>query len=276
MTAAHDKDNKDCRSLMPAISTQSRPIVYTSKFISTYIETACFGRHTIQNTPTIAPHRTTKNAVSPYPVAGSQRAKQEIPQSSVSAPAVSILPHRSLKMPMIGLPRAVPTFNKPIISVACFLLRPMLSAKSESEKRSTTYPNMLTNTQASNNNTLYRRRSLVSKPNCGGLMALFRSRMKAIAMVLATKATIPVMRSAHRMPSRYIMASVPQANAAPPTPDPAALMPFDRLFFLSSHWLSTGEQGMYKKPIPAPINTPWEMCSCQIRMLKEAPRKPES
>jgi len=68
MTVAQDKDNSDCRFLMPATSTQSGPIVYANSNVSAYSKISSRGprrRHTIQKTPTIAPHRMTKNAVSP-------------------------------------------------------------------------------------------------------------------------------------------------------------------------------------------------------------------
>lgn len=100
---------------------------------------------TIQKTPTIAPHRMTKNAVNPYVIAGSQKAKQERPHNNVRTPAVSMRLKRSLKMPMIGRPIAVPTFRSPIMSVACDLDKPIDRAKSDTENSKTTYPNMLIN-----------------------------------------------------------------------------------------------------------------------------------
>lgn len=68
MTAAQDKDNSDCRFLMPATSTQSGPIVYASSNVSAHSKISSTDprrRHTTQNTPTVAPHKMTKNTVSP-------------------------------------------------------------------------------------------------------------------------------------------------------------------------------------------------------------------
>ena len=95
-----------------------------------------------------------------------------------------------------------------------------------------------------------------------------------MATRFATNAAIPVIRSAHLTPYRCIIASVPQANPAPPTPDPAALIPFARLRLWTNHCDRMGRLGIYKKPIPQPMRTPWQICRCHIRVAKEALMKP--
>lgn len=199
---------------------------------------------TIQKTPTIAPQIIAKNTVSPYDVAGSQNAKHDNPHAKVSAPAVSMRLHRSLAMPMTGRPIAVPRFRKPIRSVACALENPIDNAKSDRLKRSTTYPSMLVNAHASNSSTSSLLSSLMSKASCGGWITLFRSRMMVIAAKMAMKAMIPVIRSDQAILIDWIMASEPHANATPPTPEPAALIPLARLRFFTNHCESIGRLGM--------------------------------
>jgi hypothetical protein len=50
------------------------------------------------------------------------------------------------------------------------------------------------------------------------------------------RVAIPVMRRDHPTLSWRIIASDPHAKAAPPMPDPAALIPLARLRFVESHW----------------------------------------
>jgi len=85
----------------------------------------------------VAPQTSAKNAVSPGDVAGSQNAKHARPHNRVKTPAVSSRLYLSLSLPIIGLPIAVPTFRRPIMSVAWVLVSPMDKAKSDREKRST-------------------------------------------------------------------------------------------------------------------------------------------
>lgn len=73
---------------------------------------------------------------------------------------------------------------------------------------------------------------------------------------------------------RWMIALVPHAKAAPPTPDPAALTPLARLRLLTNHWDRIGRLGMYRKPIPQPISTPWDRYRCHIRVAKEAAMNP--
>lgn len=215
-----------------------------------------------------------KNKVSPKDIAGSQKVKHERPHSRVRTPAMLIRLHRSLSMPIIGRPTAVPTFNSPITSVDWALVRPIDKAKSDKENRRTIYPSMLVKAQASSSITSYRWRSFVSNPSWDGRIIRFRSLINVIAARLAANAIIPVMRRAQRMSKRWIIASVPQAKAAPPTPDPAALNPLARLRLLMNHWERIGRLGMYWKPMPQPIRTPWEMCNCHIRVANEAAINP--
>lgn len=147
-------------------------------------------------------------------------------------------------------------------------------AKSDREKSRTMYPNMLQNAQASSSSTFLCRRSFVSNPSCEGRMARFRSRITSIATKLAASAIIPVMRRAQLMLKRWMMASVPHAKTAPPTPDPAALIPLAMLRRLANHWDRTGRLGMYRKPMPQPISTPCEMYNCHTRVAKDAAMKP--
>lgn len=208
ITDAHERDSNDCRFLSPATSTQSGPMVYGCQLQDPDYEYLS-ALLTIQNTPTMAPQSMAKKIVSPNEVAGSQKTKQDRPQSSVRAPAVSIRLDLSLRIPIIGRPIAVPTCSKPTMSVACDRDKPIDSAKSAKENRSRTYPSILMKAQARSSSTSYRRRSLVSKPSCLGRIALFLSRMMAIATTSAAKAMTPVMRRAQLIPHRRMMASVP-------------------------------------------------------------------
>ena len=88
---------------------------------------------TIQKTPRMAPISRAKNRVNPYPVAGIQKAKQEIPQSSVKIAATSTRRNLSLQMPMMGRPTAVPIFSTPMTVVDCERDKPIAIAKSPRE-----------------------------------------------------------------------------------------------------------------------------------------------
>lgn len=81
----------------------------------------------------MAPISRAKKVVNPYPIAGSQKAKQEILQSVVNIAATSTRLNLSLQMPMIGRPTAVPTFSKPIIVVDWERDKPIAIAKSPKE-----------------------------------------------------------------------------------------------------------------------------------------------
>lgn len=101
-------------------------------------------------------------------------------------------------------------------------------------------------------------------------MCLLRSRINVVAVVLATNPTRHVMRNDQETESCSIMLPVAQAKMAPPTPDPAALIPFARLRFLENHCESIAVLGMYKNPVPSPTRTPCERYSCQIFRETEA------
>ena len=212
--------------------------------------------------------------VNPYPVAGSQKAKQETPQRIVSIAATSTRRNLSLQMPIIGRPTAVPTFIKPIIMVDWERDKPIAIAKSAREYSSTMYPSMLVKAHDSSKQTSSRRSRWVSRANCGGWMCLLRSRISVVAIVFATNATRQVMRNDQDTESPSIMLPVAQAKVAPPTPDPAALIPFARLRLLENHCESIAVLGMYKNPVPSPMRTPCERYSCQICREIEAVAKP--
>jgi hypothetical protein len=71
----------------------------------------------IHHTPKVAPHMIEKKIVTPYEVAGIQKATHDNPQTNVITAAMSILSNRSLKIPIIGLPITVPKFKNPAILV---------------------------------------------------------------------------------------------------------------------------------------------------------------
>jgi len=164
-TVIHESERSDGNSLRPATSTQSGPTVYQATWSAdrSSIEIDDQNRRTIQNTPKIAPHISEKNTVRPKVVVGSQKAKQLNPQTRVSKPAVSILLNRSLAIPIIGLPIAVPILRKPTISVPWAGDNPMERAKSDNENSKVIYPNMDMNAQSKSRITSYRRSSFVSK-----------------------------------------------------------------------------------------------------------------
>lgn len=233
-----------------------------------------FGKPTIQKTPRIAPMNKAKKIVNPYPVAGSQKAKQETPHVIVNIAATSTRLKLSLQIPMIGRPTAVPTFSAPMTSVDCERDKPMAMAKSPKEYSSTTYPSMLMKAHDSSNQTSSRTSRRVSMANCGGLICLLRSRMSALAIELATNPMKHVIRNAQATESCSIILPVAQAKTAPPIPDPAAMMPFARLRFLENHCERIAVLGMYKNPVPNPIRTPCERYNCQICFDTEAVAKP--
>ena len=101
-------------------------------------------------------------------------------------------------------------------------------------------------------------------------MCLLRSRISAVAIALATNPTKHVMRNAQEMESCSMMLPVAQAKVAPPTPEPAALIPFARLRFFENHCDSIAVLGMYRNPVPRPTRTPCEIYSCQIFRETEA------
>lgn len=70
-----------------------------------------------------------------YEVAGIQSAIQENPQMSVMTKAVSILLKRSLRLPMLGLPIAVPKLKKSAMFIASDVDSPIEVEKLRNEKR---------------------------------------------------------------------------------------------------------------------------------------------
>lgn len=199
-----------------------------------------------------------KKTVRPNEVAGSHSAKQMRPQTKVSTAAVFILEKRSLKIPISGRPTAVPRFKKPTISIAWLRERRIEVAKSAREKSKVMYPNMLTKAHSRSRMTSYWRRSVILKASWVGLIWRFLSRMKVVAVMIATRVTSPVVRRAQARPMDRIMDAVPHVSIIPPTPEPAELMPLAKLRFFENHCERIAMLGITMKPMPQPTSNPWD------------------
>ena len=133
---------------------------------------------------------------------------------------------------------------------------------------------MLIKPHARSRRTSYLRKSFVSKPRWGGLIALLRLRIVSAAIRFIIPTIIPVIRRDHAKDILSIIACVPNENINPPIPEPAVPIPFARLRFLSNHWGRVDILGIDTKPTPKPTRTPWLRKSCQISWANDAEMKP--
>ena len=171
----------------------------------------------------------------PYDVANIQMKKHVSAVPIVHRIDKFILPTLSARNPIVGRPIIIPRENIPVTTLPCCCDNPIVTAKSESEYMTLTYPNNITNPHNMTHTNPRFRSNDKSKDLYFALMIFIRSLRTNITIELTKNMQNELIRNAHARLMFSIIRFVQIEKRTPPAPEPAAQIPIARARRLLNH-----------------------------------------